>query len=64
MFPASTWEKKVKDDPENQQKASNVLENFKKIFGSKIAMVFYLLCVICFFFTRTKIKIHLFSVFL
>lgn len=41
----STGRQRVKDDPENQQKASNALENFKKIFGSKIAMVFYLLCV-------------------
>ena len=41
----STGRQRVRDDPENQKKARNALENFKKIFGSKIAMVFYLLCV-------------------
>ena len=40
-----TGRKKVKDTPENKIRASETLENFKKIFGSKLAMIFYLLCV-------------------
>ena len=40
-----TGRKKVKDTPENKIRASETLDNFKKIFGSKLAMIFYLLCV-------------------
>lgn len=40
-----TGRERVKDTPENQKKASETLDNFNKIFGSKLAMIFYLLCV-------------------
>jgi len=40
-----TGREKVKDTPENKSRASETLDNFKKIFGTKVAMIFYLLCV-------------------